>query len=265
MPWKDFEDECVAFLQTTYGHLGHLFEKHGESVSGESDILVTTKNGQSFYIEAKEPVAQSGQFVALPDNGKFIFSAQNKDHANVYSREILDFMNDDYAVYSNPGTKGIDLPLPGKLMISWIKTHYNNKKVQFFITKDDAGAFIIYAVDQLECYVTVTAKYRVKKSGSTDPTRGNYAEITLLLNDSTARLIPTGKHLFLQSSNVVNGLRLIGEKYSYLFNEIKGGIFKVRRLSNTANPNVIFTIKNTGHQQPQDLEFFEAILELEEN
>ena len=109
--WKDFEIQCTEYLNSCYGTYAK-FTLQGGANSTVPDIYVKTNTGSSFYIEVKEPNAQSGQFVLLPDeiNKKFVFSPRNKTAANEFTdiitvvcpRSLVQFQNQ-----SEPVLRGI--------------------------------------------------------------------------------------------------------------------------------------------------------------
>lgn len=88
MSWKTFEEECTSYLNRKYGI---KFEQQGESDSTVSDILYCGEK-KCFYIEAKMPNAQCGQFVLLPNfkKGVFKYSSKNKANENEYTRMIIE-------------------------------------------------------------------------------------------------------------------------------------------------------------------------------
>lgn len=51
--------------------------------------------------------------------------------------------------------------------------------------------------------------------------------------------------------------KIIGEKHTFQFKNTSGNEFIVTRLSNTNNPNVIFSIGLIQEQQQRDLDKFE--------
>lgn len=92
--WKIFELECVDYLNKQYGG---GFKHLGYSDSTVSDIEY--KSGlNSFYIEVKMPVAQSGQFVLLVDqeNREFVFSSRNKTKRDESVDFIIEHMNENF-------------------------------------------------------------------------------------------------------------------------------------------------------------------------
>lgn len=68
--WQDFEKDCCNFLNREYGSKYKKLEALGGSDSTQPDIKITTNKSSTFYIEVKKPIAQSGQFVLLPDEEK---------------------------------------------------------------------------------------------------------------------------------------------------------------------------------------------------
>lgn len=160
MSWKNFEEECTAYLNEKYGT---KFEQQGDSNSTISDILYRG-DGKTFYIEAKMPNAQCGQFVLLPDLKKSVFkySPKNKTNENEYTRMIIDFMNINFYEFCNSGTTGSVINIQKSVFYNWIIKYYREKGVEFFITKDTED-FLIFPIDQISKYFNVIAKYREKR------------------------------------------------------------------------------------------------------
>lgn len=52
--WEKFEQDCVEFLNKTYGMYARFTHKGGAD-SAVPDILVETRQGFCFYIEANIP------------------------------------------------------------------------------------------------------------------------------------------------------------------------------------------------------------------
>lgn len=256
--WKVFEKDCYKYLNDTYGSIC-IFEPLGDSDSTKPDIRAICKNNEKFYIETKEKESQCGQFVLFPDlaTHEFEYSTKNKSSLNHYSREIINYMNCNFTDFLNAGTKGCSIDLPKEIFYNWIKKYYLLKGVRFFITKFE-NDYIVFPVEKFEKYFDVSAKYRVKKSGSSDPARSNIPEIMEILNENKIpyEISIKDKKTFIKTATNINGVKLLGKKYSYLFNEIEQYIYNVRKLSNTKNANVIFSIKLKNTQDNEDLQFF---------
>lgn len=170
--WETFEEECYEYLKAKYPHAD--FDDLGKHNSNVPDIAVRAQH-DDFYMEIKKPVAQSGQFVLKPLNGKFIFSPNNKTTPNEYTERMISEMNRDFAKYSNAGTSGEKLDLSSAIFYGWIMDYYAKKGVKYFISKKNN--YVIFPTEKLPEYFDVSAVYRVKKSGSTDPSANNLLEI----------------------------------------------------------------------------------------
>ena len=64
------------------------------------------------------------------------------------------------------------------------------------------------------------------------------------------------KYVFVEMNAYPMTYKLVGDTHTYQFKNEKENIFKVTKLSNTSNPNVIFSISLITNQQVRDLEKF---------
>lgn len=238
MSWKTFEEECIVYLNEKYGC---FFELKGKSNSTISDIFFD--NGRiKFYIESKMSTAQCGQFVLLPNFNSRIFeySSKNKTKENEYTEMIINFMNKKFDDFSNAGTTGVTIEMSQYIFYNWIINYYKEKGVEFFITKDRANKFIIFPISELNHYFNVSAKYREKKSGSSSLNESSKVDFKHAMDKTSIEYSFNGLDII--SNANIDGLRVNGNKYDYL---LKGNnrTYKVRKLSNTRNANVIFSIE----------------------
>lgn len=254
MSWRNFEEECTLYLNKKYGI---KFEQQGEFDSTVSDILYRGEK-KDFYIEAKMPNAQCGQFVLLSDlkNGVFKYSPKNKTSENQYTKMIVDLMNSNFHKFCNSGTAGSYINMPKSIFYNWIINYYKEKDVEFFITKNQ-GEFLIFHIDQFPKYFDVTAKYREKKSGSSSLNNYNKSDFEYAM--SIAGIDFSFSGLDIISDNYLDRVKVNGKKYDYLLRK-NGSTYKVRKLSNTRNSNVIFSIELMEYdveQQKKDIIKFE--------
>lgn len=268
MTWKKFEELCLIYLQTKYTELVNIqFHLGGQSNSHESDIFVT-QNGQIlFYIEVKMANSQCGQFVVIPDHDKFIYSPKNMYPINTYAESILNYMNENFDNLRDVSTSGDPLHISSDLAFGWIKQHYTNKRVKFFITHDGVN-FKIFPIDLLNLYFEVEPKYRIKKSGSSRPSHSNMTEVSSLVNDpGVVYNYDNGSVSIITSCGVIDqtGKILNGNKYSYLLKETSHNTYAVRRLSNTRNANVIFSIHLKDSNLPDHSHLLDEYLGLSGN
>lgn len=258
-PGEQFELEALTYLKNNYSLNGIVYDHTDTADSTRSDIEVI-KNGQSaFFIEAKDTAAQSGQFVLLPDteNRRFVFSPRNKSVPNEMTDIIINYMNSEFDRFNSAGTAGEALGIDSNVFTKWIIEHYREKNVKFVISKK--ANMIICPIEKFGDYFEVSANFRIKKSGSSEPSVGNVApvksELLRLYNISDTQQV--GKKLFVRTSPSLSKARFDFGNYTYFLSpQEETGFFEVRQLSNTRNKNVIFTINVKQEQVQSDLTSF---------
>lgn len=266
--WQICEKECLKYLKANFADNKYNFEAEGGSDSTKSDILLTKSGIAIFYIESKMKQAQCGQFVAFPntDSNSFDYSKANAYPENIQSEAILDKMTEDFDRYKNPGTDGTELLMDKSYFYSWICEFYKAKGVKYFIIEKEVGNdnmksdnFVIFPIEHFQSYFDVIALYRRKKSGSANPSENDYREIEKAATSegfSIKKIYKDGKYVFVKMNAEPMTYKIIGESHTYQFKNEKEDIFKVTRLSNTSNPNVIFSISLVQDQQERDIEKF---------
>lgn len=239
------------------------FTLEGGSNSTVSDILVETVGGKKFYIEVKQPQSQSGQFVLLPNihDKKFVFSSLNKTKPNEATNTIIEHMNNSFESFSKAGTGGRSLDIDSKVFDQWVMDYYTSKGVKYFITK--GVDYIIFPTNKLASYYDVTAKYRVKRSGSSQPS-SKYRSLViseLSSNYGAGNVVTEGSRVFLKNvvKNVDKTRFQLGD-YEYYFASKNDGYYEVRQLSKTFNMNVIFGMSLKREQNLVDLIKFKTEL-----
>ena len=242
--WEDFEIECTNYLNKQFGAYAHFIHQGGAD-STVPDILVKTNNGKTFYIDAKHCPAQCGQFVLLPDieTCSFEYSRQNANRINAYAERIMNHMNTQFNEYREAGTAGKDIEMTNgpSIFSDWIIQAYEEKGAEFFITND----FTILPVERFQDYFEVTAKYRIKRSGSSSVGKSRLSPVLNYIKSHDYFLTDSridGDKLFIESNRNLHNIRFILQQYEYMFSQ-RGEEFEIRKLSNTYNANVIFSIK----------------------
>lgn len=265
MDWKEFENLCLGYLVKNYSNFGNkdlTFFKEGGSDSHAADINVYKNNSHIFSIEVKMPNSQCGQFVLLPDVNakKFIFSKRNVSPVNEPSKKIIEHMNDHFDSFLKSGTRGEKIDMDSSILYEWIKSYYKNIKKESFIITAFNDQMVIFPIDKIEDYFEVSACYRIKKSGSSRISYNNLNEIKTLLNNRGLY----GVSFNVQDSSITINAKeekfvLKGNMYDYLLIQ-KNNKYNIRRLSNTYNANVIFSINAKSTQKKEDLQKFEEAL-----
>ena len=245
--WEEFEIQCMDYLNNRFGAYARFFHQGGAD-STVPDILVKTKSGSgnSFYIDAKHSPAQCGQFVLLPDldTGTFEYSRLNVNRINRYAEMIMEYMNKDFDAFREAGTAGkdIDMPNGSDIFAGWIIQAYKDKGADFFITNN----YTILPIEHFREYFDVTAKYRIKRSGSGNVGKSRLKPVMDYI--STHDYVITDSRvaedkLFVVSPQQLHNHRFILRGIEYMFS-LRGDEYELRKLSNTYNANVIFSIKH---------------------
>ena len=261
-PGEQFELRCYNYLKKFYKTKETDFYHVGGMDSTRSDIAVV-KNGRiAFFIEVKDALAQSGQFVLLPDEDSevFVFSPHNHSDPNEMTDIIISYMNRNFHRFNNAGTAGQALEIDTSVFADWIIQHYKNKNVRYVISC--GRDFVIFPIRQFGKYFSILANYRIKKSGSGEPAKKDIPAVKQMLkyHYTSAKFTQEGKKLFVDISERVHKDRFVLGNYTYYLSEQGFGRCEVRRLSNTYNMNVIFSIELIKPQDENDLYEFEAAL-----
>lgn len=242
--WIEFEIECTNYLNKKFGAYAH-FTHQGGADSTVSDILAETNHGNSFYIDAKHSPAQCGQFVLLPDisSGIFKYSNQNSKRINIYAEKIINYMNTQFDGFREAGTTGkdIDMQNGSSIFSDWIIQTYKEKGTEFFITNN----YTILPIKRFNEYFDVTAKYRIKRSGSGSVGKSHLIPVLNYIESHNYSITGSrieSQKLFVTSDKNLHNLRFILGKYEYMFSQ-RDTEYEIRKLSNTYNANVIFSIK----------------------
>ena len=252
--WEQFEIDCTNFLNEQCGEYAK-FTHQGRSDSTVPDIKVETKKNKQFYIDVKHSPAQCGQFVLKADEitKTFSFSKRNKSEVNEYVKQIINYMNDHFTAFVNAGTSGEDINIADceNLFANWIIDKYKNMGVQYIITNN----FVILPLEKILEFFKIKGKFRVKKSGSSEPAKKYYDDILKILNDNYSisnytleKVVSNSKakiKMFVQTEQNLSNKQFMIGNYVYEFRPVNNcdNKYELRKLSNTFNANVIFSIE----------------------
>lgn len=258
--WEEFELKCTEYLNEKFGDYAEFLHQ-GSSNSTIPDILVHTKSGQQFYIEVKLSPAQCGQFVLLPniETRTFMYSSKNSIALNIPAKKIINYMNKYFDEFREAGTKGksIDIENGENIFSDWIVEKYREEGVKFFITNN----YNIAPIDKFSEYFDVSAIYRVKRSGSSHVGKNKIESVKNFIKSNGYNIVEMrvcGDKFFVKSSENLNNKRFILSGNEYLFSD-RNGEYEIRKLSNTYNANVIFSIRYTDKAGIKDSEFIEFL------
>lgn len=261
--WEYFEDECVEFLNKNYNSYGVQFIGAGGSDSTTSDIHVNTIDGETkFSIDCKMPLSQSGQFVLLIENDKFIFSPRNKSELDDFTKIIIHYMNDNFTKYKNVSTAGIEIKLPSSVFEGWIKTHYSKLNTKFIITCNSANEKIIFPLEKLSTYFTISAHFRFKKSGSSNlPAKDESIVTNFLKNEYASDFKNLSKEnkkylAYFNTPKFKKNFKFKIDNSNYQLAASNESANIITKLGTANNANVIFSLKFNDVFDCNDLQFF---------
>lgn len=241
--WEKFEEDCILLLIEQFGEYAK-FTHQGKSDSTIPDIKVETKKNKKFYIEAKHSPAQCGQFVLLPnvETKKFEYSRLNSTDINEFSQIIINHMNNDFEKFKEAGTAGktIEFENCRDIFNQWIIKTYKDKGVKFFITNN----YVMLPIEKFADYFNVSAKYRIKRSGSSSVGSGNINKVIQYLTTKypDVKLKSVKDKVFIYAEDNLHNERFTIGKNEYMISK-RADNYEIRKLSNTFNANVIFSIE----------------------
>jgi len=156
-------------------------------------------------------------------------------------------MNSNFDEFVEAGTKGKQIIMDDpkdETFANWIIDYYKNKGVKFLIS--EFNGFILIPINNFADYFHITAKYRLKRSGSSRPSKASFLEIKNKLQEEFAEVYfkEIDDKLFIISDNNLSKHRFILNNQEYMLSK-KGdhNYYEIRKLSNTFNSNVIFSLK----------------------
>lgn len=258
--WKKFEIDCTNYLNDILGDVA-TFIHQGEEDSTIPDILVKTKKGDEYYIEAKCCPAQCGQFVLFPNSkiSKFDYSQMNIKEIDNYSLKIINYMNQNFENFKDAGTAGKDILFDGdqETFANWIIHNYQKKNVRFIIVND----YKIFNLLNFKDTFDISAKYRVKRSGSSN-VGSKYIKVVsdyIKINFNINSLCMIDDKILLSSIEELHNKRFKIEKNEFMISK-RESQYEVRKLSNTFNANVIFSIKLKENYSPLSIETLKKLI-----
>ena len=257
-----FELECLEYLQNKYRYENVHFHHNGGMDSTMSDISVIKNGKVAFFIEVKDNTAQSGQFVVHPDADSHSFGFSSKNHSiqNPMTYAIIDYMNNDFYRFYNAGTAGAAIDIDSSVFAGWIIGHYQQRNVRYIISHD--YNYVILPIRKFAEYFSITASCRIKGSGSSKPAEKDYDFITQAIKQvyKNAIFFQNNKKLYASISEPVYKKRFPINSNIFYLSDLGNDTYEIRKLSNTRNMTVIFSIKLKKSQDINDLAEFKIDL-----
>ena len=116
---------------------------------------------------------------------------------------------------------------------------YNFKNAKYFITNNN----VIFSIEDFSKFFNVKAKYRIKRSGSSAVGNKyiNKVESYLKANFNIFNIEKSEDKLFIKSELNLHNKRFIIDGYEFMISK-RDDSYEIRKLSNTFNANVIFSV-----------------------
>lgn len=243
--WQIFEQQSLKYLETKYPN--NVYKIIGGSNSTMGDIQVFNESHIHLYdIEIKLCPSQAGQFVICDEGTCFSYSKRNKHQQNIYSSSIISYINKNFERFQGVTQSSIPILVNEDILYNYLISHFKNKNCKYIIASNGLNSEIFhFPIEKIPEYLIVNAYLRRKKSGSRKLPKKEYSIASSLLQTSYSHLpgiIELGKDLLYQPDTPLDTTNLyFGD--SYYLSEIKENTYKVRKISKTNNPNVIFSLQ----------------------
>jgi len=270
--WQDLESKGAEFLNTLFPCV--KFTESGGSNANESDIIATNQNGNIlFKIEAKMTPAQAGQ-ITIIDNGSFSLSKRSHNPDNIYTNQIINYLNENYQNFSPADRTGQTLNIPENILINWVKYHYLSKGNTWIlsIAKNSTlskSSLTLVPINELERYFTVNSVFRIKQSGSQNISKTRREEAIQAIEEAypfinrDTDIVFDGKKMYL-TLNIGHGNQRLNN--GYFIGAIKDNRYVITRRNMTENPNPNIMFEITLKQQYfQENEFKNFLKSQKEN
>ena len=242
MDWRKFEKTAEDFINKVIKINNVKIEGKGGSNSNAKDLIVIKNNKEIFNIEVKEQKSQIAQFVVEIDE-------KNK----------------------NPKQNSIKLKCDKEMMYRCIENYFKEKKIKFLISSINEEDCVVISFNNFRKNFSITSgNYRRKKSGSSDlPIKFREEAKEYLSNKFSDSLFEEkGSKFFVKIKKIFNkqlDLKLKNffklKNFNIFLSETKDEMkFRVKKLSKTNGPTVIFSIDFHNKSKDNDLPLLKKII-----
>ena len=254
--WEIFENDCFCYLKDSYLKDNINFIKAGKSNSKCSDIKVLNNNKDVFNIEIKMKTSQSSQFALRIEDDKFAYSNLNQNENNKYSKEIIDYLNLNYEQYKYIKQNSVKIGLTEDLYKKWIISHYNNSNIKFIITGDKNNK-IILPIENIDKYFKIECFLRKKKSGSRKLPKSDFEIVKDYIDKNISKsfnIFNIDKEFYIEfNTEIKKDIKFKIENNIYMISPCNNSnVAVIRKLGNTNNPTIIFSLKLYNNKQYKD-------------
>jgi len=242
--WEIFQDEAVDFLNN---YFNADFAMEGGFDATTSHITARKSNHLIATIEAKFGPTQAGQIVLEPVDGKFIFCEKSKNDSNLYTQEIIKYLNSKYTSFAGVNTATIHVDLSNNILFNWVKTIYADKNVEWIISSNKFNNLtldnlLFIPISEIENYFDISLVFRRKKTGNTQIPGKDIIDFKTQLDLITKnyKIKKTNNKYLLTTKSRLSDFN-IGERYLVSMTNVDCQYYIKKKDINT-NPNVMFQL-----------------------
>jgi hypothetical protein len=264
MSWKDFEKTAKNFINKVVKINNVTIEGKGGSNSNVKDLIVKKNNKEIFNIEVKEKKSQIAQFVVeIDEKNKKFYLGKINDLAKEKTEEILEHMNKNYEYYKNPTQNSIKLKCGEEMMYRCIENYFKEKNIKFLISATNSKNCVVISSKNFKENFSISGNYRRKKSGSSDlPMKFRQEVKEYLINKfPNSNFEKEDSKFFVKIKTILNKQlnsklkkRFELKNFNIFLAETKDEMkFRIKKLSKTNGPTVIFSIDFHNKTKDNDL------------
>lgn len=243
--WQQFEANVFNTLKK-FETPFLQFQEGGSCDSTIPDIKVYKNNCFSQSLECKFSKSQGAQFVVLWENKNFKYSPLNRNPETLETKKIITLMNNSKEYFSkifDPSENDsvvfdIDEETSAKHFINY----YSLKKTSYIISSNYLDRdFKIIPLKKIGQNFTLNAVYRIKRSGSRILPRCDYNIAKTKFKEKYNQDISDLNNIIFMK-DLTREECYFGDNKEYFLSLNENNSYRVRKLSNTYNANVIFTL-----------------------
>ena len=274
MAWKKSEIETKNYIIkniSEWSKINPEFKKistkyKGGSDSKAKDLEIWKNNKNIFNVEIKENVFQIAPFVIIPNHiKKKFFLGDVKGKKNIErTREINEYMNENFDNYKKPTKKGLILKCSDEMMYKCIDGFLEYRNDRYIACKINNNFKIIH-YKQFRNFFPVRAKYRNKQSGSSNPAKKSFNILVKYVKDNfdskDIKFTKDEKFLFKSQINNLFGNKFLidGDKY-FISKKKYNDFYRITKTSKTDSETVLFEISMKNQNKKDNINLFKKDL-----
>ncbi len=243
--WKQFEANVFHALKNLETP-SLQFQEGGSCDSTIPDIKVYKNNCFSQSLECKFSQSQGAQFVVLWEDNNFKYSPLNRNPETPETKKIITLMNNSKEYFSkifDPSENdSVAFDIAEEISTNHFINYYSSKKTSYIISSNYLDHdFKIIPLNKIGKNFILNAVYRIKRSGSRALPRRDYSIAKIKFKEKYNQEISDFNNIIFMNP-LSRKECYFGDNREYFLSLNEDNSYRVRKLSNTYNANVIFTL-----------------------